>query len=110
MAKFVNSSLDGSSTPVAGPDMMSVLLKRLTLRGFIVLDFAGRKADFLLTSSARSKIDCGTVRPSAATKPLATGSATPAMTIGIVRPLERYPAVFLEGDWRVGSARRLEDR
>jgi hypothetical protein len=36
-----------SSTPVAGPDMMSVLHKRLTLRGFIVLDFAGRQADFL---------------------------------------------------------------
>jgi NADPH-dependent curcumin reductase len=36
-----------SSTPLAGPDMMSVLHKRLTLRGFIVLDFAGRQADFL---------------------------------------------------------------
>jgi NADPH-dependent curcumin reductase CurA len=36
-----------STTPVLGPDMSSVLRKRLTLRGFIVLDFAGRQADFL---------------------------------------------------------------
>jgi NADPH-dependent curcumin reductase CurA len=30
-----------------GPDMFSVLRKRLTLRGFIVSDFANRQADFL---------------------------------------------------------------
>jgi NADPH-dependent curcumin reductase len=30
-----------------GPDMFSVLRKRLVLRGFIVLDFAAREADFL---------------------------------------------------------------
>jgi NADPH-dependent curcumin reductase CurA len=36
-----------STTPLASPDMMSVLLKRLTLRGFIVLDFSDRQADFL---------------------------------------------------------------
>ena len=30
-----------------GPDMFSVLRKRLTLRGFIVRDFATRQADFL---------------------------------------------------------------
>jgi NADPH-dependent curcumin reductase CurA len=30
-----------------GPDMSSVLRKRLTLRGFIVWDFAARQADFL---------------------------------------------------------------
>ena len=36
-----------STTPVLGPDMSSVLRKRLTLRGFIVWDFAGRQADFL---------------------------------------------------------------
>ena len=36
-----------STTPVPGPDMSSVLRKRLTLRGFIVWDFAGRQAEFL---------------------------------------------------------------
>ena len=36
-----------STTPVLGPDMSSVLRKRLTLRGFIVGDFAGRQTDFL---------------------------------------------------------------
>jgi hypothetical protein len=30
-----------------GPDMFSMLRKRLTLRGFIVWDFAARQADFL---------------------------------------------------------------
>jgi NADPH-dependent curcumin reductase CurA len=33
------------STP--GPDMFSVLRKRLTVRGFIVWDFAAREPDFL---------------------------------------------------------------
>jgi NADPH-dependent curcumin reductase CurA len=37
----------GASTPMPGPDMFSVLRKRLTLRGFIVWDFAARQADFL---------------------------------------------------------------
>src|SRR5579871_547313 len=36
-----------ATTPMAGPDMFSVLRKRLTLRGFIVWDFAAREADFL---------------------------------------------------------------
>jgi NADPH-dependent curcumin reductase CurA len=36
-----------ATTPMAGPDMLSVLRKRLTLRGFIVWDFAARQADFL---------------------------------------------------------------
>ncbi len=36
-----------ATTPVPGPDMFSVLRKRLTLRGFIVWDFAARQADFL---------------------------------------------------------------
>jgi len=36
-----------AATPVPGPDMSSVLRKRLTLRGFIVWDFAARQADFL---------------------------------------------------------------
>jgi NADPH-dependent curcumin reductase CurA len=33
--------------PMPGPDMFSVLRKRLTLRGFIVSDFAHKQADFL---------------------------------------------------------------
>jgi NADPH-dependent curcumin reductase len=36
-----------STTPIPGPDMFSVLRKRLTLRGFIVSDFAAKQADFL---------------------------------------------------------------
>jgi NADPH-dependent curcumin reductase CurA len=36
-----------ATTPMPGPDMFSVLRKRLTLRGFIVWDFAARQADFL---------------------------------------------------------------
>ncbi len=36
-----------ATTPLQGPDMFSVLRKRLTLRGFIVWDFAAREADFL---------------------------------------------------------------
>jgi NADPH-dependent curcumin reductase CurA len=35
------------NTPLPGPDMFSVLRKRLTVRGFIVWDFAARQADFL---------------------------------------------------------------
>jgi NADPH-dependent curcumin reductase len=35
------------TAPMPGPDMFSVLRKRLTLRGFIVSDFAARQADFL---------------------------------------------------------------
>src|SRR3974377_1712147 len=34
-------------TPMPGPDMFSVLRKRLLLRGFIVWDFAEKEADFL---------------------------------------------------------------
>jgi NADPH-dependent curcumin reductase CurA len=33
--------------PMPGPDMFTVLRKRLTLRGFIVTDFAAKQADFL---------------------------------------------------------------
>jgi NADPH-dependent curcumin reductase CurA len=36
-----------ATTPMPGPDMSSVLRKRLTLRGFIVWDFAAKQADFL---------------------------------------------------------------
>jgi NADPH-dependent curcumin reductase len=36
-----------ASTPMPGPDMVSVLRKRLLLRGFIVSDFAAKQADFL---------------------------------------------------------------
>jgi hypothetical protein len=36
-----------ATTPMPGPDMFSVLRKRLTPRGFIVWDFAARQADFL---------------------------------------------------------------
>ena len=36
-----------ATTPMPGPDMVSVLRKRLLLRGFIVWDFAARQADFL---------------------------------------------------------------
>jgi NADPH-dependent curcumin reductase CurA len=36
-----------AATPMAGPDMFSVLRKRLTLRGFIVWDFAAKQGDFL---------------------------------------------------------------
>jgi NADPH-dependent curcumin reductase len=34
-------------TPFPGPDMFSVLRKRLLLRGFIVWDFAAKQGDFL---------------------------------------------------------------
>jgi NADPH-dependent curcumin reductase len=34
------------SSPMPGPDMFTVLRKRLTLRGFIVTDFAAKQADF----------------------------------------------------------------
>jgi NADPH-dependent curcumin reductase len=36
-----------AATPLPGPDMFSVLRKRLTLRGFIVWDFAAKQGDFL---------------------------------------------------------------
>ena len=36
-----------AQSPMPGPDMFSVLRKRLTLRGFIVWDFAALQADFL---------------------------------------------------------------
>jgi NADPH-dependent curcumin reductase len=36
-----------ATAPTPGPDMFSVLRKRLTVRGFIVWDFAAREADFL---------------------------------------------------------------
>lgn len=36
-----------ASAPMPGPDMFSVLRKRLTLRGFIVRDFAAKEAEFL---------------------------------------------------------------
>ena len=36
-----------ATTPMPGPDLFSVLRKRLTLRGFIVSDFAERQDDFL---------------------------------------------------------------
>jgi NADPH-dependent curcumin reductase CurA len=36
-----------AKAPLPGPDMFSVLRKRLTVRGFIVWDFAAREADFL---------------------------------------------------------------
>jgi len=35
------------TTPMPGPDMFSVLRKRLTLRGFIVTDFARKQDEFL---------------------------------------------------------------
>jgi NADPH-dependent curcumin reductase CurA len=35
------------TTPMPGPDMFSVLRKRLLLRGFIVWDFAAKQGDFL---------------------------------------------------------------
>jgi NADPH-dependent curcumin reductase len=35
------------TAPMPGPDMFSVLRKRLTLRGFIVSDFVAKEADFL---------------------------------------------------------------
>src|SRR6202048_4051217 len=38
--------------PMAGPDMFSVLRKRLLLRGFIVSDFSAKQADFLRDASA----------------------------------------------------------
>jgi NADPH-dependent curcumin reductase CurA len=36
-----------ATSPMPGPDMFSVLRKRLLLRGFIVTDFAAKQADFL---------------------------------------------------------------
>jgi NADPH-dependent curcumin reductase len=36
-----------ATTPMPGPDMFSVLRKRLTPRGFIVWDFGAQHADFL---------------------------------------------------------------
>jgi NADPH-dependent curcumin reductase CurA len=35
------------TAPMPGPDMFSVLRKRLTLRGFIVTDFTAKQGDFL---------------------------------------------------------------
>jgi NADPH-dependent curcumin reductase len=40
-----------ATTPLPGLDMFSVLRKRLTLRGFIVSDFAARQAEFLREAS-----------------------------------------------------------
>jgi NADPH-dependent curcumin reductase CurA len=40
------------TTPFPGPDMFSVLRKRLMVRGFIVTDFAARQGDFLREASA----------------------------------------------------------
>jgi NADPH-dependent curcumin reductase CurA len=40
-----------AATPMPGLDMFSVLRKRLTLRGFIVTDFAAKQADFLREAS-----------------------------------------------------------
>jgi NADPH-dependent curcumin reductase len=39
------------TTPFPGPDMVSVLRKRLLVRGFIVSDFAAKQADFLREAS-----------------------------------------------------------
>lgn len=36
-----------ATSPTPGPDLVTVLRKRLLLRGFIVWDFAGKQADFL---------------------------------------------------------------
>jgi hypothetical protein len=36
-----------ATRPMPGPDMFSVLRKRLLLRGFIVWDFAAKEADFV---------------------------------------------------------------
>jgi NADPH-dependent curcumin reductase len=40
-----------ASAPMPGPDMFSVLRKRLLLRGFIVTDFAAKHGDFLREAS-----------------------------------------------------------
>jgi NADPH-dependent curcumin reductase len=39
------------TTPMPGPDMFTVLRKRLLLRGFIVTDFAAKQGDFLRDAS-----------------------------------------------------------
>src|SRR6516164_7429353 len=44
---YAGSSRNTTPRPRPGPDMFSVLRKRLLLRGFIVSDFAARQADFL---------------------------------------------------------------
>ncbi len=41
-----------AAKPMPGPDMFSVLRKRLLLRGFIVSDFSAKQADFLRDASA----------------------------------------------------------
>ena len=41
-----------ATTPMPGPDMVSVLRKRLTLRGFIVTDFAASEAEFVREAGA----------------------------------------------------------
>src|SRR5882724_2624320 len=41
-----------ATTPLPGPDMFTVLRKRLLVRGFIVSDFAARQGDFLREASA----------------------------------------------------------
>jgi NADPH-dependent curcumin reductase CurA len=41
-----------ATNPVAGPDMFTVLRKRLLVRGFIVSDFAARQGDFLRDAGA----------------------------------------------------------
>jgi NADPH-dependent curcumin reductase CurA len=40
-----------ATSPMPGPDIVSVLRKRLLLRGFIVSDFAAKQSDFLRDAS-----------------------------------------------------------
>jgi NADPH-dependent curcumin reductase CurA len=40
-----------AKSPMPGPDMFSVLRKRLLLRGFIVWDFRAKEVDFLRDAS-----------------------------------------------------------
>jgi NADPH-dependent curcumin reductase CurA len=62
-----------ATTPMPGPDIFSVLRKRLLVRGFIVSDFASRQADFLRdvgewvrTGRLKFAFLCGIITPSLA--------------------------------------------
>jgi NADPH-dependent curcumin reductase CurA len=66
-----------ATTPMPGLDMFSVLRRRLTLRGFIVTDFAAKQDDFLREASEWARGGCLKYRED------------------VVEGLENAPAAFL---------------
>jgi hypothetical protein len=72
------------TTPLGGPDMFTVLRKRVLLRGFIVSDFAAKLDDFLreaacsALSSDTSKMRRCRLHPASGRPCLANGRRHPA--------------------------------